>query len=496
MNSAAGQAGLALGICALVGAACFALPNPAVLAALALLPLMLVAAFRSPFLLCLAFILFSFFRLHEAVPQLSPLHIPQLLAVATLAVLAAQIVFRRVRLAWSPELRLFAILFGIVTIGVVTATGRDLAFAYWSETYVKIAMMVFAIASLARRPTQFAWASHAFVLAGMLVAVVALHNSAAGIGLVEGTRVTIGRDIGSVLGDPNDLSLVLLFPFAFAGALVLTPRTPFVSRLLGLVGIATISAAILATQSRGGLLGMVAVAGVFAARRVRSRAVLFGGGALALMMLFAAAGISGRSSGGAAEGGVIDESSEGRLHAWEAAFRMAVAHPLTGVGLNNYTANYYQYSDWWEGFAKAVHSTWFSVLAEGGFVAFFIFITMVVACVRSALRSVRLTAPAEAGATYSPAAHGMAQALLAGLGGFVVSGTFLTQGFTWPIYIQLALAVAVARYVTASAITAHLLAASAAGADSAAGARPSLPVGRLRSGRQLEPPHTPSGAEI
>jgi hypothetical protein len=30
---------------------------------------------------------------------------------------------------------------------------------------------------------------------------------------------------------------------------------------------------------------------------------------------------------------------------------------------------------------------------------------------------------------------------------FVVSGTFLTQGFTWPVYILLALSVAVARRV-------------------------------------------------
>ena len=40
----------------------------------------------------------------------------------------------------------------------------------------------------------------------------------------------------------------------------------------------------------------------------------------------------------------------------------------------------------------------------------------------------------------------MAWALLAGLAGFMLSGTFLTQGFTWPLYIQLALTVAIGRY--------------------------------------------------
>jgi hypothetical protein len=34
----------------------------------------------------------------------------------------------------------------------------------------------------------------------------------------------------------------------------------------------------------------------------------------------------------------------------------------------------------------------------------------------------------------------------AGIIGFVVSGTFLTQGFLWPIYLQLALVAALQHY--------------------------------------------------
>jgi probable O-glycosylation ligase (exosortase A-associated) len=441
-----GQIAVATGASLLAAAAAVALPNPAVIAAVGIVPIALVIAFRSPFLLCLAFILFSFFRLHEAFPQLNPLHIPQMLAIGTLTVLAAHLVFRRIEIAWTPELRLFAIFFALITIGVLAATGRDLAIAYWSDTFVKIGIMVFAIASLARRPADFAMASWSIVCAGILVALVALYNSSHEIGLVEGTRVTIGRDMGSVLGDPNDLSLVLAFPMSFAGALLLTPRTAFLARLLGLVGIVVIAMAVLATQSRGGLLGMVAVFAIFGMQKIKSKSLLIAITVVGVLGLFAMAGISGRKSGGAAEAGVIDESSEGRLHAWEAAINMAVHRPLTGVGLNNYVANYYYYSDWWEGFAKAVHSTWFSVLAEGGFLSFGVFVTMIVRVARTAFRSVRALSPATTGDLYNPAAFGMAQSVLAGIAGFVVSGTFLTQGFTWPVYILLALCVAVSRY--------------------------------------------------
>jgi O-antigen ligase len=434
----------ALAFCTVALGAAWLAGEPLLIPAIALLPLMGLVAFRNPFLLCLLFILFSFFRLHEAFPQLYPLKLPSLLAIGSLTVLGAWVATKRLTLAWGPELKIFTVLFALMTLGVPLASGRDIAFAYWKDTYVKIAIMTFAIPCLARRPQDFALATRAFVAAGVLVAAVALYNSANGIGLVEGTRVTIARDMRSVLGDPNDLSLVLLFPLSFAVALVMTPKSGFFGRLLGLGGSAAIILAILATQSRGGLLGIVAVAGVFAARRIRNKALLFGGGAVGLLGLFVVAGIGGRQSGGAGEAGMVDESAMGRLEAWIAAWRMAVGRPLTGVGLDCYVANFFYYSDWWEGFAKAVHSTWFAVLAEGGFPAFIAFVWMVVRVARSAYASCQALAPEAHGARYEPAGYAMAQAVLAGTAGFVVSGTFLTQAFTWPIYILLALAAAVA----------------------------------------------------
>jgi probable O-glycosylation ligase (exosortase A-associated) len=441
---------IAVVACLVVASPAFIIPHPAVMAAIGIVPLVIVFAFYNPFILCLAFICFSFFRIHEAFMVLNKLHIPQMLAVGTLTVLGLQVLFHRIKVAWTPELRLFAIFFGLVTFGCVVASGRDVAFAYWTDTFSKIALMVFAIASLAKRPQDFALASRAFVLSGMLIASLAIYNHANGLEQVEGTRVTIGRSTGSVLGDPNDLSLVLLFPLSFAVSLVLTSRTPFFGRVLGLAGAATIAVAILDTQSRGGLLGMVAVCAVFAAQRIKNKAVLIGIGVVGVMGLFAVAGISGRSSGGAAESGLVDESSEGRLRAWGAAWRMALARPLTGVGLNCYVSNYYFYQDWWEGFAKAVHSTWFAALAETGFLGFAVFITMVIRTVRSAFRSGKALSLKAAGDRYDPAVFGMAQAVMAGMAGFVVCGSFLTQAFTWPLYILFSLAVAIARYIEAN----------------------------------------------
>ena len=47
-----------------------------------------------------------------------------------------------------------------------------------------------------------------------------------------------------------------------------------------------------------------------------------------------------------------------------------------------------------------------------------------------------------------PAALAMAAAMPAGMLSFIASGSFLTQAFTWPLYINVALTVAVAHYAT------------------------------------------------
>ena len=43
-------------------------------------------------------------------------------------------------------------------------------------------------------------------------------------------------------------------------------------------------------------------------------------------------------------------------------------------------------------------------------------------------------------------ARAMGHAVLAGVAGFCVSGTFLTQGFTWSIYVLVALGTAVGEF--------------------------------------------------
>ncbi len=445
IDSHCSQTILTFVICLAIGRLWSLTPHPALILVSALIPMAALIVLNKPFLMVLLFVVFSFFRLHEVFPQLYTLKIPLILSLASLGTLVWHVgLTRKVKIYWRPELTLMLIFYLLVAIGVLLASNRPLAIAYFTNTYAKIALMSFAIAWLSRTARDFALTSLIITLSGVLVGLVALYNKANGIGLVEGTRVTIGRAFGWVLGDPNDLALVLLFPTSFAISLVMTKGLGHTSKLLGLLSVPVLCSAVIATQSRGGLLGILAVFGVYGYRRIKSKTLFFSLAIAATLAIFLIAGISDRVSGGAAEVGV-DESAMGRLYAWQAAFGMALHNPFSGVGLDNFYANYFFYSPHWDGLNHAVHSTWFGVLAETGFLGLAVFISLIFLLIRTALRTLKRVE--QHSESVDPAIVATAQAVLTGLVGIVVSGTFLTQGFTWPIYILAALLVAVAHWV-------------------------------------------------
>ena len=187
----------------------------------------------------------------------------------------------------------------------------------------------------------------------------------------------------------------------------------------------------------------MAVFGIYAYRRIQNKLLFLGGGAIAVVILYQVAGISGRASGGAAEEG-IDASAMGRIYAWEAAIGMANDNPLTGVGIDNFYSNYFFYSPHWDGLNHAVHSTWFGVLAETGYLGLIIFITLIVMLVKTNIRTLELIESFPD--RFSPAINTTAEALLAGLMGTLAAGTFLTFGFSWPIYILGAMTISLAHW--------------------------------------------------
>ena len=428
-------------LCLLMGGVWYIVPHPIVAICLAFIPLGALFVINKTYWLVILFVVFSFFRIHEAIPQLYAFKLPLFLSLGALSALMWHtFISKELKTYWHRSLSWLALFWLLVTIGLVFASNRGVAIQEFKGIYWKIMVMTLAIVWLVNSMDKLAKTSTIIIFSGCLIGIIAISNSINGIGLVEGTRVTIGRDIGSMLGDPNDLALVLMFPMAFAISQATTKGIPTMHRFIGATACIILLYAVIATQSRGGLLGSIAVLGIFALSIIRSKVTLITLGAIAAVGLYFAAGISDRASGGAAEAG-IDASAMGRLYAWEAAFKMALDNPLTGVGLNNFYSNYFFYSPHWDGLNHAVHSTWFGVLAETGFLGLTVFIILIGSLLITARKTLKQIK--DNGNSVNPILYSSAFAVYAGLIGTIVSGTFLTQGFNWPIYILSALTVCV-----------------------------------------------------
>ena len=433
---------LALGIALSLGISVAALMTERLefLVAIAAIPLALALASLRPFLLCLAFICFSFFRLHEAIPVLHPLRVPEALGALTLLSLIIHAQQLKRSVSWPPELAMFAVFFALVTIGLPFSDNRVVAFEYWSDSFVKIAAITVAASWLMNGRADAVLAVRVFLLCGFFLGCVAIYNKLNGIDLVGGSRVTIGHAMGSPIGDPNDLALTLMLPLGFAGA-ILARAAPLWDRLLAIATISVIVIAIYFTESRGGTLGTAAVFLPLLFRRITWKSILVVACLLAVVYLIGSSLFAGRA------GDEMVMSSDDRLRAWGAAIRMAIFNPIGGVGLGNFGDNLYFYVERWDGFRDMVaHSTWFTVLAETGLPGFAVFIAMIYQMMRSARRSLIIF---EARSNMGPIASAMPLGVIASLTGFCVAGSFLTQAYTWQIYILLALTIATRRLADA-----------------------------------------------
>lgn len=435
-------------ICTMIAAATWFVPlgipataKPFIVVVIGFLPFAGIFIFRYAFFTCLLFVGFAFFRFQDVYPPIRPFRLPLLLSLAVLGVLCYNLFLsKKLRAYWEPVLTPFAMFAVWGIIGMFFGTNFAVSKVFFQDTYSKILIMTFVIAWMVRKPEQFLLAVKFIVISGIIVGTVAIYNKIMGIGLVEGTRVTIGRNLRSPLGDPNDLSLRLLFPMSFAVSLIMVPRSYWL-KLLGASGTVIMIWAIIATQSRGGLLGLLTVMGVVGQRYIKSKVVLGSLGGVASVGLAVMAGLSDRKSGGSHEEGV-DASAQARLDTWDTAWNMATSNPIFGVGYNNFYQNYFFYATKGDGKAHVVHSTWFGVMAENGFISFSLFIITIFLMAYTLLKMAKLL-------TYRRAPESVRianLAVLAGLAGFCVSGTFLTQAFAWSIYILIALCAALSRF--------------------------------------------------
>jgi probable O-glycosylation ligase (exosortase A-associated) len=227
---------------------------------------------------------------------------------------------------------------------------------------------------------------HALVL--MVALAVSFHGALDGLKFIASGG---GHNAQAIVrfGDNNNLALVLvmvlpllyylyrysagtLARYGFAAAVPLTVL------------------AVVATSSRGALMGMVAIA-IWIVLKSRKKVLGMAVVGLCAVMVLQMAPDKWSSRMETIQTADQDASFMGRVAAWKVSSAIAVAHPVFGGGFRALQSHpvwdSYKYSEGLLGFVEtptlnrsgvAAHSIWFEVLGDQGFVGLFIFVALLV----------------------------------------------------------------------------------------------------------------------
>lgn len=233
----------------------------------------------------------------------------------------------------------------------------------------------------------------------------------------------------SFVSDNNDLGLALNMTLPVMYYMTREVESPRIRKLLWISFYCSILTVIL-SYSRGALLGLVVVLGAIS---LKSKHKFVAAALLAvfavLILTFAPPAWMDRMGNFAH--GELDQSAEGRLHAWEFAWVFASQYPIMGGGFETFTpaleARYTpQYS-----FAGP-HSIYFQTLGEQGFVGLAIFL-IVLGGAFYGLWRMRMRVRGEPAFSWIVNYSNMLEICLLG---YVVSGAFLPRAY-FDLWFQL-----------------------------------------------------------
>ena len=374
--------------------------------------------------LLLAFLFLLYANLPLVLPSLDVLHPAKVVAGVALVALLAERAFARKSLAFAwPEGSLLLCFLGAAALSSLTALWPRLAAEAVADLLLKMTIVFFFIVNCANTERRLRGVMWTMVIGGLLPAAGTLKNHVQG-NLFEGRAAWVG-----IFANPNELaySLVILLPIAafLATGMALIPR-------LALLGVALVYvAAILVTFSRSGLLGLVAVMGLYAWRK---RSILLQG----MMVLLVIAGLLLAGRFWTRDEGFTnlndDVTVRQRLATSQAGLAMFADHPLFGVGLGCSVIAWPLYAP--EGLytkgALVTHNTFIQALGETGAIGFIPFILFI----GFGLYHVRKVALRSAQGGLANLGAGIEIAIW----GFVACGLSGGYALTWFPYILLGLA--------------------------------------------------------
>lgn len=378
--------------------------------------------------------------------------------------------------AWKP-VSIFLLLFVLWT-GITTVTAvESIATQQWI-IFLKIQMMVLATLMLVTNKQRLHWVLWVMVLS---FGFWALKGGV--FTLLTGGHYHVFGPSHSFFTDNNDYALVMCTILPLMRYLQLHESRKWIRRGLWVLMIFTV-VAILGTYSRAGFLALwvdVLMLVLKSRRRVALLLVLALALPVAITFMPSAWVHRMHSLETIHKTATQNESAVGRIQSWIFATNVAIAHPVTGGGFHVWASG-----RMWDRYGppgavhRAIHSIFFEVLGEQGFVGLALYLGLIFAGWRTLAR-VRRLARAGPERIWMGDLAGMIQVSLLG---FIAAGCFAPVPYI-DIFYQL-LAIALILQVFAERTAAQSVSQPDVGVSSADLRKGRFVVGEAASGLRVE----------
>ena len=248
---------------------------------------------------------------------------------------------------------------------------------------------------------------------------------------IDGTRITY---LG-IFNDPNDLALAFVLALPML-AYALSEAKRFIGKVIWTVAIGINLYGLFLTNSRGGMLGAIALFAAYLYSRYGMVQSMLAATVGAVTLSLFQSRLSTLDAG--------EESAAGRVDAWYEGIRMLLTHPLLGVGKGNFTDHH----------NLTAHNSIVLVFAELGLIGYFFWLAFVGLSLLMVYKIAKTQPSQVDGAANQhgldlPSYSKISRTYFYSLAGFLFTAFFLSRSYSVLLFMLCALCVALYQTVRA-----------------------------------------------
>lgn len=296
---------------------------------------------------------------------------------------------------WGTIGTLVFIFFAWTTMSTLTTIGLpEVAWEFWSRFFKVVMLFVFVVLIMHKK-------LHIDFFLWCLVLSIGFYAGLSGLKFIfSGGGHKIAGLPGHILGDRNDLALafVMMLPICFY-LLTEYGKKSVVAKTILFLSLVAMIVSVIGTQSRGGLIALLALCLYLFAKSNRKMVIAF-----LIAIAFALSSVlitdEWRARMDTISNADEDASFMGRVVAWKLSLILALQHPLFGGGFKSL-----EYFPVWQSLssqfhtlpffytgdavpdtavARAAHSIYFQVLGDHGFIALVVYVCILLVSFRTA----------------------------------------------------------------------------------------------------------------